>query len=220
MKQLRTMVLAMAGMLACFGAQAQAPNDKPEPDAVVLVASPGLRDADYQRSVVIVVPVDGERHIGVIVNRPTRRTLASLFPEHQPSKKVSEPVFFGGPMSRGAVVAVVKSDKDPGKGTVGLTKDMFLAMTVNIVDKVIEDMPNDARYYVGYIVWRPGELRSEIDRKVWNVVNASPDIVFRKDTSTLWEELSRMARAITASVDGRLPEPRLLAGTTQAIAVH
>ena len=65
-------------------------------------------------------------------------------------------------------------------------------------------MPNDARYYVGYIVWRPGELRSEIDRKVWNVVNASPDIVFRKDTSTLWEELSRMARAVTASVDADL----------------
>ena len=203
MKQLRTVVLAMVGMLACFGVQAQAQKE-PEPDAVLLVASPGLRDADYQRSVVIVVPVDGDRHIGVIVNRPTRRTLASLFPEHQPSKKVTEPVFFGGPMSRGAVVAVVKSDKDPGKGTVGLTKEMFLAMTVNIVDKVIEDMPNDARYYVGYIVWRPGELRSEIDRKVWNVVNASPDIVFRKDTSTLWEELSRMARAVTASVDADL----------------
>ncbi len=219
MKQLRTVVWAMVAMLACFGVQAQAPKEA-EPDAVLLVASPGLRDADYQRSVVIVVPVDGDRHIGVIVNRPTRRTLASLFPEHQPSKKVTEPVFFGGPMSRGAVVAVVKSDKDPGKGTVGLTKEMFLAMTVNIVDKVIEDTPNDARYYVGYIVWRPGELRSEIDRKVWNVVNASPDIVFRKDTSNLWEELSRMARAITASVDGPLLDPRLLAGTTPAIAVH
>ena len=156
---------------------------------------------DSPYSSLVVVPIENDRHIGVIVNRPTRRSLSSLFPEHQPSKKVTEPVFFGGPMSRGAVVAVVKSDKDPGKGTVGLTKDMFLAMTVNIVDKVIEDTPNDARYYVGYIVWRPGELRSEIDRKVWSVVNASPDVVFRKDTSTLWEEMWRMARAITASVD-------------------
>ena len=75
---------------------------------------------------------------------------------------------------------------------------------------------NDARYYVGYIVWRPGELRSEIDRKVWNVVNASPDVVFRKDTSNLWEELSRMARAITASVD----DGELLAETLPAIAQH
>lgn len=216
MKQWRGVGLAMAVVLGLLAAPAQAQQGKAEPDAVLLVASPGLRDADYQRSVVIVVPVEGDRHIGVIVNRPTRRTLSSLFPEHQPSKKVTEPVFFGGPMSRGAVVAVVKSDKDPGKGTVGLTKDMFLAMTVNIVDKVIEDTPNDARYYVGYIVWRPGELRSEIDRKVWNVVNASPDVVFRKDTSNLWEELSRMARAITASVD----DGELLAKTLPATAQH
>jgi len=160
-----------------------------------------LRDADYRQSVVIVVPVENDRHIGVIVNRPTRRTLSSLFPDHQPSKKVTEPVFFGGPMSRGALVAVVKSEKDPGKGTIGLTKDMFLAMTVNVVDKVIEDMPNDARYYVGYIVWRPGELRAEIDRKVWSVVNASPEVVFRKDTGNLWEEMTRLSRLITASAE-------------------
>ena len=120
-----------------------------EPDAVILVASPGLRDADYQRTVVLVVPVENDRHIGVIVNRPTQRTLASLFPEHQPSKKVVEPVFFGGPMQRGAVVAVVKGENSAGKGTILLTKEIYLAMTVSVVDKVIEDSPNEARYYVG-----------------------------------------------------------------------
>lgn len=194
--------------LGAIGSHALAQSRGADAEAAILVASPGLRDADYRQAVVIVVPVENDRHIGVIVNRPTRRTLASLFPDHAPSKKVTEPVFVGGPMSRGAVVAVVKSEKDPGKGTVGLTKEMYLAMTVNVVDHVIEDTPNDARYYVGYIVWRPGELRNEIDRKVWSVVNASPDVVFRKDTSGLWEELSRMARAITASVDEKLlPQP-------------
>src|SRR4051812_42808520 len=160
-------------------AQQQPRND--EQDAVILVASPGLRDADYRQTVVVAVPIENDQHLGVIINRPTRRTLASLFPEHQPSKKVAEPVFFGGPMSRGAVVALVHSGKEPGRGAINMTKDMYLAMTVNVVDRVIEETPNDARYYVGYIVWRPGELRSEIDRKVWTVTNASPDIVFRKD---------------------------------------
>jgi putative transcriptional regulator len=200
----RTLAALAIGALGAVGPQALAQSRSAEPEAAILVASPGLRDADYRQAVVIVVPVENDRHIGVIVNRPTRRTLASLFPEHAPSKKVTEPVFVGGPMSRGAVVAVVKTDKDPGKGTVELTKEMYLAMTVNVVDHIIEDMPNDARFYVGYIVWRPGELRSEIDRKVWSVVNASPDVVFRKDTTGLWEELSRMARAITASVDSAL----------------
>lgn len=186
--------------LATPGAQAQQRDGDPE--AVMLVASPMLRDPDYRQAVVVAVPIQNERHIGVIINRPTRRSLSSLFPDHQPSKKVAEPVFFGGPMSRGAIVALVHSDKNPGRGAISLTKDMYLAMTMSVVDRVIEESPNDARYYVGYIVWRPGELRAEIDRKLWHVVNASHDLVFRKDTSGLWEELSRMARAVTASATG------------------
>jgi putative transcriptional regulator len=191
---------ALAGMiLAGLGLQASA-QQQPHEEAILLVASPGLRDADYRQAVVLAVPIDNDRHLGVIINRPTRRSLASLFPEHQPSKKVAEPVFFGGPMSRGAVVAVVRTQKDPGRGAIGLTHEMYLAMTVNVVDRIIEESPNDARYYVGYIVWRPGELRAEIDRKVWSVSNVNPEVVFRKDTTSLWEELSRLSRAITASI--------------------
>ncbi len=200
MKLWPTLALSIVFSMVAASPHVLAQAQGAEPDTVILVASPGLRDANYRQTVVIVVSVENDRHIGVIVNRPTQRTLSSLFPEHQPSKKVSEPVFFGGPMSRGAVVAVVKSEKDPGQGTIGLTKDMYLAMSINIVDKVIEDTPNDARYYVGYIVWRPGELRAEIDRKVWSVVNASPELVFRKNTSGLWEELTSIAKMITASL--------------------
>jgi putative AlgH/UPF0301 family transcriptional regulator len=196
---LRKFLAALASAVALAApAHAQQPRDT---DAVLLVASPGLRDADYRQSVVVAVPIENDRHLGVIINRPTRRMLSSLFPDHQPSKKVSEPVYFGGPMSRGALVAVVKTEKDPGRGAINLTRDMYLAMTVNIVDRIIEDTPNDARYYVGYIVWRPGELRAEVDRKLWNVANATPDIVFRKDMSGLWDELSRVARMITAQLD-------------------
>lgn len=170
-------------------------------DAVVLVASPALRDADYRQTVVICVPIENNRHIGVIINRPTQRSLASLFPDHGPSKKVLEPVFYGGPMSRSAVIALVHSDHNPGRGSIGMMKDLFLAMTVSVVDQVIEKTPNQARYYVGYIVWRPGELRSELDRRVWYVVNGNTDTVFRKDTSGLWEEMLRMARSVTAQAD-------------------
>ncbi len=202
MKHVRMLAALTCGLLALLAAPASAQQQhNGDQDAVILVASPGLRDADYRQTVVVAVPIENDRYLGVIVNRPTRRTLSSLFPEHQPSKKVSEPVFFGGPMSRGAVVALVKSEKEPGRGAIGLTKDMYLAMTVNVVDRIIEETPNEARYYVGYIVWRPGELRAEIDRKLWSVSNATPDIVFRKDPSGLWEELSRLSRAITASLE-------------------
>jgi putative AlgH/UPF0301 family transcriptional regulator len=61
-------------------------------------------------------------------------------------------------------------------------------------------MPNDARYYVGYVDWRPGELREELSRGLWLVSNADLDTVFRKDTGELWEELTHRSEAINASI--------------------
>jgi putative transcriptional regulator len=198
---LLAVLLCSAATLSAAPLSAQQRGENPE--AVVLVATPILIDPNYRRSVIVAVPIENNRHLGVIINRPTQRSLASLFPDHQPSKRVAEPVFFGGPVSRGAVVAVVHTSKNPGRGTIVLTGDMYLAITVNVVDRIIEETPNDARYYVGYVIWASGQLRAEVDRKLWYVLDANSDVVFRKDTSNLWEDLSQLARATTASAGDR-----------------
>ena len=132
-------------------------------EAMILIAHPAFRDLEYRQTVLIAAPAPNGGHVGVILNRPTRRSLGSLFPEHEPSKKVLDPVFYGGPFSRGALVALVKADHSPGAGSVLLMKDLYLAFRANTIDHVIESTPNEARYYVGYVGWRPGELKSEID---------------------------------------------------------
>src|SRR5712691_2715119 len=166
--------------------------------AVTLVAAPRLVDPDYRGAVLLAVPIENNRHVGIIINRPTERSLASLFPEHAPSKLVRDPVYFGGPMLRQAIFAVVRIDHTPGAGSIQMMKELFLATQGTVVDHIIEQTPNEARYYVGYVAWRPGELRVEVDRGLWYVLDADPDLVFRKDPGTLWEELLRRARAVTA----------------------
>jgi putative transcriptional regulator len=166
--------------------------------ALTLVASPRLVDPDYRGAVLLAVPIDNNRHVGVIINRPTGRSLASLFPEHRPSKLVRDPVYFGGPMLRQAIFAVVHIDRTPGPGSIRIMNELFLATQGAVVDHIIERTPNEARYYVGYVAWRPGELKQEVDRGLWYVLDADPDLVFRKDPGRLWEELLRRARSVTA----------------------
>jgi putative AlgH/UPF0301 family transcriptional regulator len=84
-----------------------------------------------------------------------------------------------------------------------MMKELFLATQGTVVDHIIEATPNEARYYVGYVAWRPGELRQEVDRGLWYVLDADPDLVFRKDPDSLWEELLQRARAVTAAVPAR-----------------
>jgi putative transcriptional regulator len=187
------LLLALA-VLTAAALPARAQDD----EAMLLVAHPGFRDADYQQTVLLAAPAPRGGHVGVIINRPTHSPLSKLFPEHEPSKKVIEPVYIGGPFSRGALVALVKGESAPGTGTVRVMKNLYLAFRVNTIDQVIETHPNDARYYVGYVFWRPGELKAEIDRGIWSVLGADMDVVFRKDMDGLWEELLQQTRRIRA----------------------
>jgi putative transcriptional regulator len=202
------LLLALA-VLTAAALPARAQDD----DAMLLVAHPGFRDLDYRQTVLLAAPAPNGGHVGVILNRPTRRSLASLFPEHEPSKKVIEPVYYGGPFSRGALVALVKAGSTPGEGTVRLMKNLYMAFRVNTIDQVIETHPNDARYYVGYVGWRPGELKAEIDRGIWSVLGADMDVVFRKDMEGLWEELLQQTRRIRADA-----APQAAPGSYQAAA--
>ena len=194
----------MSALLRAFLVVAAAVMAAPafaQEDAVILIAHPAFRDADYRNPVLIADPAPHGVHVGVILNRPTRRTLGMLFPQHEPSKKVVDPVYYGGPYSRGALVALVRADAAPGTGSLLLMKNLYLAFRANTIDHVIETTPNEARYFVGYVDWRPGELKSEIDRGLWAVQNADVDMVFRKDTDGLWEELHQSSRRIRAGIN-------------------
>jgi putative AlgH/UPF0301 family transcriptional regulator len=97
-------------------------------------------------------------------------------------------------------VALVRAESAPGTGSVPLMPNLYLAFRANTIDHVIETTPNEARYFVGYVGWRPGELKSEIDRGLWSVHGADLDTIFRKDTDGLWDELHQQSRRIRAGV--------------------
>jgi putative transcriptional regulator len=202
-----TRLRLLAGpLLAAAASLAGAPAALAQEDAaVLLVAHPMFRDLDYRQTVLIAAPAPNGGHVGVILNRPTRRSLGSLFPEHEPSKKVVDPVYYGGPFSRSALVALVRADDNPGVGSVQLMEHLYMAFRANTIDHVIETTPNRARYYIGYVGWRPGELRSEIDKGLWAVIDADLELVFRKDTEGMWEELLQQSRRIRARRPGAAP---------------
>src|SRR5258707_12242569 len=149
---------AVFAMLACVGGTNAHSQEGDPGGTVTLVAAPRLVDPDYRGAVLLAVPVDNNRHVGVIINRPTGRSLASLFPEHPPSKLVRDPVYFGGPMLRQAIFSVVHIDPTPGPGSIQVLKELFLATPGAVVNHLIQAGPNEATRHVGHCAWRPGEL--------------------------------------------------------------
>ena len=218
---LSRLFFALLGLaLGCSGAAHGQTGRSAEPaddEAVFLVAHPAFRDAGYRKSVLIAAPTPNGGHVGVIINRPTNRSLISFFPEHEPSKKVAEPVHYGGPFSPGALVALVKTESNPGSGALPVMQHLYIAFRAALIDKVIEQTPNEARYYVGYVGWRPGELKAEIGRGLWAVVNADRETVFQKDMSRLWDDMIVQSRRLQAGTGEGSRLPPYMMGTGGAI---
>jgi len=189
--------------MTALATHAQAPNV--ENDAVMLVATTRLVDPVYARTVLIARPIGNEMHVGVIINRKTQSALSTLFPQHEPSKRVEENVFFGGPMSRTAVSCLTQIQVPAGDGVMDFGSGLQFVIQVDTIDAIIEKSPNNARYYLGNVIWRPGELALELQRGLWEVRPVSAEIALRKDVSALWDELHTDATLLRAErPDGRL----------------
>jgi putative transcriptional regulator len=160
-------------------------------ETVILVAKPQLRDQLYGSTIIIARPVGNDRHVGFIINKPTQVTLGKLFPNHAPSQKVPGPVYLGGPYRTEVIFALVQRPNTPGGHSVQITRDLYLAMETEVVDRIIEVEPQHARFFAGMVLWKPGELSSELNRGLWYVLDAQSDLVVRKSTDGLWEELVR-----------------------------
>jgi putative transcriptional regulator len=158
-------------------------------ETVLLVAKRTLRDRIYGSSVLLARPLGEERHVGFIVNKPTNMTLGKLFPQHLPSQKVVDPVYLGGPTGAEVIFAMVKDSKSPGGRSIQLAPGLFLAYDSAIVDRIIETQPEHARFFAGMVMWQPHELADEVKRGLWFVLPAKPEILLRKPTDNLWEDL-------------------------------
>jgi putative transcriptional regulator len=152
---------------------------------MVLVASPALQ-GPFSQTTLLVVPTD-DKHIGFILNRATDATLAKAFPGHAPSAKVVDPIYFGGPEASDSVFALLR--RDPGAPSIHLFGDLFMVANAASIDRIIEQTPNDARYFLGFVGWKPGELAREIEAGYWYVASPDAALVFRKDAGSMWQEL-------------------------------
>jgi putative transcriptional regulator len=180
-------VRALVASLAVFFLQAAGATESEE--TMLLVAKRQLDDPLWASTIILAKPVTGGGHVGFIVNRPTKMTLAELFPEHAPSKKVVDPLFLGGTSDINLVFALVEGHASKKAGSVRIAPDLFLAYETKAVDKIIESEADHARFLIGMVVWRPGQLEEELDRGLWYVQEPEAKLVLRRNTDDLWEEL-------------------------------
>ncbi|HUG77300.1 MAG TPA: YqgE/AlgH family protein [Burkholderiales bacterium] len=186
---MRWIVLAAALAAAAAHAQQHEP-----PNAILLVAKPALTDPNFRETVVLVTQAGDSSTVGVILNRPTRLRLAELVPGMPGAERHAEPVFFGGPVMPGAIVALFHSEKPPEAPAFHVLQEVYLTMHPANVEALLAAPGRRYRLYAGFSGWAPRQLEGEMARDGWFVLAPEEAILFRGDVSGMWSELLARVR--------------------------
>jgi putative transcriptional regulator len=173
---------------------------------VFLVARPDMPDPNFSETVVLVTRRANSEAIGVIVNRPLARSLAQVLPGES-FRRFTEPVHSGGPVATNALFALFLADRAPGPA-VTMVPGVHLALDPDTIDALLRSPPAKIRFFSGYSGWGPGQLDNEIARGDWLVLDADAESAFRADSSKLWQDLLRRARAVRARSETPQPDTR------------
>ena len=190
------MRLLRRGALLALLVLAAAAHAQGSSKTLFLIARPGMPDPNFRETVILVTQEEGAEATGVVINRPTNQSLAEMLPSER-FKPFKEPIFFGGPVAPQGLFAVFQAERFSG-AAVTLLPGLYFAVVPDSIDALVNKPPAKVRFFAGYSGWAPGQLRGELDRGDWLVVDADADTVFLKDTSRLWQDMVRRASAVRA----------------------
>jgi putative transcriptional regulator len=178
----------VAALIATLPCAVGAPRAEDLAQAVMLVATTELDDTDFQRTVLVAAPLAQGGYIGFIINRPTTLKLENLLPDKASSGRVVDPVYFGGPMLPRVVFALARRAPNSHAGVIPLIPNLFAVLDSDDVDQVVKTTPNEARYFLGLIIWDSDQLQQEVRAGLWEVRPVDETAVFRGGPTGLWRE--------------------------------
>ena len=180
---------ALAALLAIAAVVSGAAGAADLSEPVILVASSRLDPTPLQQAVVLAAPLDDGSHIAFIINKPTGMKLQELFPDDPAAGNVKESVYLGGPAFVPTVFAVTHRPPESAGAAVQLMPGLFAVMDGEAIDRLIATTPDDARFFLGMMVWRPGALEQEVGQSVWELRPADADVVLHAKAPGLWKSL-------------------------------
>jgi putative transcriptional regulator len=167
----------------------------------LLVATPALKDPNFERTVVLIVAHEPGGSIGVVLNRATEVAVGDVLDGWSALADDPGVVFEGGPVQPEAAICIARSKGTTGRiagfnrvsgavGTLDLSQDPD-----TLTDKILA-----VRVFAGYAGWGEGQLEVEIETGSWFVFDALPGDAFMARPDDLWPMVLRRQGGLMAAV--------------------
>lgn len=144
----------------------EAPNPVQSLAGYLLGAHPGLADPNFSRSVVLLSAHSADDGaLGVIINRPTGKSLGNLREDASTPLMRNLPVYEGGPVAPTEILLVAWKWNLAEQNF-----RLFFGLDPRKLQELVDADPTiEARAFLGYSGWQSGQLEAEISRFDWAV---------------------------------------------------
>jgi putative transcriptional regulator len=158
----------------------------------VLVATPVLTDPNFHRTVILLLEHTAEGAIGLVLNRPSEVRLAEALPGWEYVAASPPVVFAGGPVEPDAVIALgrAKPETLPDPGWIAIV-DRLRVVDLAAGPEFADTQVDQARVFLGYAGWSPGQLEIEVEADAWFVADATDLDALIDDPDALWSQVLR-----------------------------
>ena len=165
------------------------PADEKPLTTILLVARADMPDSNFKDSVVLVMNNIAAAPAGFIINRPTRITVASIFPDLPHLAGIDAKVYFGGPVEITSVSFLFRADTAP-ENAFAVLDGIYLSTNGELLRKLLsrKHPMEGLRIFVGYSGWARGQLEAELGRGDWKLAPANAGAIFDGKSERPWPE--------------------------------
>lgn len=162
----------------------------------LLIATPGLLDPNFSRTVVFLAEHNDEGAFGLVLNRPAKTKVAELWSAIcSETSDYDAQTFIGGPVQRNAVL-LLHGHPDLAGESHPVIPGVYLGGEVDLLGQLIQrhapggsealaELPR-FRVFCGYSGWGEGQLDSELRAGGWLTCPATSELVFHTPPARLW----------------------------------
>lgn len=164
----------------------------------LLVATPDLEDPNFFRTVVLVLEHNVDGALGVVLNRPTGSTVATVLPGWAGIAAEPDVVFVGGPVQSDGAIGIgrLADARRAGDASAPPEDGGFAPLfgdlgTVDLQREPYEILPpvEAVRIFAGHAGWGPGQLDGELAANGWFVVERDEHDLWLAEPATLWRRV-------------------------------
>ena len=155
----------------------------------LLVASPQMRDPNFDRAVVLLVTHNAEGSLGVVINRETQQRMGDVIErmEARAPARANRPVLWGGPVEPGAGFVLWR-----GTAIEGWTLGEYALSPSRDRLRALVAASADFWLCLGYAGWGPGQLDRELTEGSWIHLDEGVDDVLKAQVHDRYEHALRL----------------------------